>query len=51
MIAVEPDWRKKMPGYTGERLCREIGEALFTSKAGEGTPKYLVMNDDIDIPV
>ena len=26
-----------------------MGEALFKTKAGMGTPKYIVVNDDIDI--
>lgn len=29
-------------------LCRKIGDALFQTKAGAGTPKYMVVNADID---
>jgi 3-polyprenyl-4-hydroxybenzoate decarboxylase len=36
-------------GVTGNELCREVAEILFNVKAGMGTPKYLVVNDDIDI--
>ncbi|WP_161600539.1 UbiD family decarboxylase [Mycolicibacterium hodleri] len=48
VIAVERDWRTST-GLTGEQLCRRMAEILFTTKAGMGTPKYLVVNDDIDI--
>ena len=48
VIAVDRDWRKKL-GYGNDRLCRTIGDVLFASKAGSGTPKYLIVNDDIDI--
>ena len=47
VIAIERSWRKQL-GYGAEQLCRQIGDALFQSKAGAGTPKYLVVNDDID---
>lgn len=47
VITVERDWRKTL-GYSAGKLCHEIGDALFKSKAGAGTPKYLVVNDDID---
>jgi 4-hydroxy-3-polyprenylbenzoate decarboxylase len=48
VIAMDLDWRTKT-GLTAEKLCRKIGEELFKSKAGLGTPKYLVVNDDVDI--
>jgi 4-hydroxy-3-polyprenylbenzoate decarboxylase len=48
VIAAEMDWHKKV-GYGAEQLCRNIGECLFKIKAGMGTPKYMVVNDDIDI--
>jgi 4-hydroxy-3-polyprenylbenzoate decarboxylase len=48
VIAVDRDWRKKLDVPASE-LCRRIGEHLFSSKAGMGTPKYIVVNDDIDI--
>jgi UbiD family decarboxylase len=48
VIAAEMGWQKKA-GYGAERLCRNIGECLFKIKAGMGTPKYMVVNDDIDI--
>lgn len=49
VIAVERDWRQKHPGVTSAALCGRIANILFTIKAGMGTPKYLVVNDDIDI--
>ena len=49
VIAVDRDWRSKKKGLTGNQLCREVAEILFNVKAGMGTPKYLVVNDDIDI--
>jgi len=48
VIAVDRDWRRKLDVPASE-LCRRIGEHLFSSKAGMGTPKYIVVNDDIDI--
>lgn len=49
VIAADRDWRKKLPGMTGEQFCRKVGEILFASKAGAGTPKYIMVNGDIDI--
>ncbi len=48
VIAMDMDWQKKTD-LTAEKLCRRIGEVLFNSKAGMGTQKYLVVNDDVDI--
>jgi 4-hydroxy-3-polyprenylbenzoate decarboxylase len=48
VIAMQRDWRRRTQ-LSNDRLCRRIGELLFASKAGSGTPKYLVVNDDIDI--
>lgn len=48
-LAVERDWRKRRPGVGAQEFCRQIGEALLGSKAGMGTPKYLVVNDDVDL--
>jgi 4-hydroxy-3-polyprenylbenzoate decarboxylase len=48
VIAVERDWRIKTGLRSGE-LCRKVAEILFEKKAGMGTPKYIVVNDDIDI--
>jgi 4-hydroxy-3-polyprenylbenzoate decarboxylase len=48
VIALDLDWQPKT-GLTGEHICRRIGDKLFKSKAGLGTPKYLVVNDDVDI--
>ncbi len=47
VIAAERDYAHK--GWTSTRLCQEIGNVLFQTKAGMGTPKYLVVNDDIDL--
>jgi 4-hydroxy-3-polyprenylbenzoate decarboxylase len=49
VIAATRDWRAKLPGMTGEQFCRKVGEILFASKAGSGTPKYIMVNDDVDI--
>ena len=38
-----------MAGVRSQELCRMLGETLLTTKAGMGTPKYIVVNDDIDI--
>jgi 4-hydroxy-3-polyprenylbenzoate decarboxylase len=48
VIAVERDWRAKT-GLRSSELCRRVAELLFEKKAGMGTPKYLLVNDDIDI--
>lgn len=49
VIAVQRDWRAKHPGTTSTQLCQRVAEILFRVKAGMGTPKYIVVNDDIDI--
>lgn len=49
VIAVQNDWRKQRPGATSAQLCQEVADILFNIKAGMGTPKYIVVNDDIDI--
>lgn len=48
VIAVEMGWRERT-GLTGSELCRRIADILFEKKGGMGTPKYIVVNDDIDI--
>jgi UbiD family decarboxylase len=48
VIAMRRDWRRNI-SLSNDGLCRRIGEVLFASKAGAGTPKYLIVNDDIDI--
>ncbi len=48
-LAVERDWRTRRPGVSARDFCQQIGEALLGSKAGMGTPKYLVVNDDVDV--
>ena len=48
VIAMERDWRSRLQ-LPNDALCRRIGDILFASKAGAGTPKYLVVRDDIDI--
>lgn len=48
-IAIDREWRRKLPNLSAAQLCQAMGEALFKTKAGMGTPKYIVVNDDIDI--
>lgn len=48
VIAVQRGWREATGLRSGE-LCRRVAEILFEKKGGMGTPKYLVVNDDIDI--
>jgi 4-hydroxy-3-polyprenylbenzoate decarboxylase len=47
-ISVARDWRQAT-GLRSSELCRRIADILFEKKGGMGTPKYLVVNDDIDI--
>ncbi|MBF2028719.1 MAG: UbiD family decarboxylase [Oscillatoriales cyanobacterium C42_A2020_001] len=49
VIAIERNWRLLIPNTSSAELCQRLGEALFQTKAGMGTPKYIVVNDDIDI--
>jgi UbiD family decarboxylase len=49
VIAVERNWRQLRPGATSAELCKQVADILFQVKAGMGTPKYLIVNDDIDI--
>ncbi|MBO0806880.1 MAG: UbiD family decarboxylase [Actinobacteria bacterium] len=48
IVAVRADWPETAGGHSGE-LARRIGEVAFAGKAGFGTPKVLVVEDDIDI--
>lgn len=48
VIAVERDWRAKTH-LRADELCRRAAEILFDTKAGMGTPKYILVDDDIDI--
>lgn len=48
-IAMERNWRHQLPNAGALELCQKLGDALFKTKAGMGTPKYIVVNDDIDI--
>jgi UbiD family decarboxylase len=48
-IAMERNWRQQLPNTSARNLCQQLGETLFRTKAGMGTPKYIVVNDDIDI--
>jgi UbiD family decarboxylase len=48
VIALQPDWHKTT-GVNSAVICQQIGEVLTKTKAGLGTPKYLIVNDDIDI--
>lgn len=49
VISVQRDWRSQFPGVGSREMCRRIGEALFKTKATMGTPKYLVIRDDVDL--
>jgi UbiD family decarboxylase len=49
VIAVKSDWRSTHPGTTGLQLCQWVADILFRVKAGMGTPKYMLVNDDIDL--
>jgi UbiD family decarboxylase len=48
VIAVKREWRAKT-GLRSSELCRRVADILFETKGGMGTPKYIVVNDDIDI--
>lgn len=48
IVAVRADWPEIINASSGE-LTRRIGEVTFSGKAGFGTPKVLVVEDDIDI--
>ena len=48
-IAMERNWRHQLPNVSALELCQKLGDVLFKTKAGMGTPKYIVVNDDIDI--
>lgn len=49
VIAMERNWKQQLPNVSATELCQKLGKVLFQTKAGMGTPKYLVVNDDIDI--
>ena len=48
VISVESNWRHTT-GVGSSDLCRRVADILFEKKGGMGTPKYIVVNDDIDI--
>ena len=48
VISVQRDWRETT-GLSSSELCRRVADILFEKKGGMGTPKYIVVNDDIDI--
>ena len=48
VIALANDWQTKT-NLSMAKICHEIGDALFQTKAGMGTPKYIVIQDNIDI--
>lgn len=48
IVAVRADWPEIVNANSGE-LARRIGEVAFAGKAGFGTPKILVVEDDINI--
>ena len=48
VLAAERGWRSRL-GCAAAEFCRRIGDVLAKSKAGMGTPKYLVVNDDIEL--
>jgi 4-hydroxy-3-polyprenylbenzoate decarboxylase len=47
-ISLPYNWRTRFNGGS-EHICRTIGEALFDTKAGIGTPKYLIVEQDVDV--
>lgn len=47
-ISLAYEWRSKFNGGS-EHICRDIGEVLFDTKAGMGTPKYLVVEQDVEL--
>lgn len=48
--AITRNWRQQIPEInTARELCCQIGETLFKHKAGMGTPKYLLFNEDVDV--
>ena len=49
VVAVARDWRARFPAKTSKDMCDWLAAALFETKGGMGTPKYLLVNDDIDI--
>lgn len=49
VVAVQRDWRTRCPGRTTTDMCNWVAQALFEKKGGMGTPKWLVVNDDVDI--
>ena len=49
VIAMERNWHQQLPHLSAMELCHQIGETLFQTKAGAGTPKYMVVNADIDV--
>ena len=46
-ITLKHGWRDAS-GKNARTMCNEIGESLFRTKAGMGTPKYIVLDDDVD---
>ncbi len=48
VITIPNNWRKQMNNITCDELIQKVADVLFTSKAGMGTPKYILINDDID---
>ncbi|HTL09674.1 MAG TPA: UbiD family decarboxylase [Chitinophagaceae bacterium] len=48
VITIPNNWRQQMNNITCDELIQKIAAILFTSKAGMGTPKFIVINDDID---
>lgn len=48
VVTAARDWRDRLPGVGSREFCRRIGEAMFRTKAAMGTPKYLVVRDDVD---
>ena len=48
VITVDTAWRDNMPGVESEDLCRRIFAVLKTRRFSYHTPRFYVLDDDID---
>jgi UbiD family decarboxylase len=48
VVSVHSDWHETT-GTDSATLARQVGDLLFSSKAGFGLPKILLVEDDVDI--
>lgn len=48
VVTMPRDWRTRLKVNKADDLIRRIGDTIFSSKAGGGIPKIIVVNDDID---